>query len=106
MCRVEVLEHTDGHLQVRYEGNIIPHRHAPPRPGVLRAISGAFGPDARDGPHREASGQPSPQPTPARTAATPRQFALWKAVQHAKIQGLSLREIERQLGVSRNTVRQ
>ena len=36
---------------------------------------------------------------------TPRQLALWKAVQHARIQGLALREIARQLGISRNTVR-
>lgn len=35
----------------------------------------------------------------------PRQLALWKAVQHAKAQGLSLRAISRQLGVHRNTVR-
>lgn len=42
--QVEVLEHTDGRLQVRYEGNVIPHRHAPPRPGVLRAISGVLAP--------------------------------------------------------------
>ena len=36
---------------------------------------------------------------------TPRQLALWKAVQQARAQGLSLREISRQLGVHRNTVR-
>ena len=36
---------------------------------------------------------------------TPRQLALWKAVQQAQAQGLSLREISRQLGVHRNTVR-
>ena len=34
-----------------------------------------------------------------------RQLALWKAVQQAQAQGLSLREISRQLGVHRNTVR-
>ena len=42
---------------------------------------------------------------PERRELSPRQLALWKAVQQAKIQGLSLREIARQLGVSRNTVR-
>ena len=36
---------------------------------------------------------------------SPRQLALWRAVQQAKVQGISLREIARQLGVSRNTVR-
>ena len=42
---------------------------------------------------------------PTRRELTPRQLALWKAVQQAKVQGLSLREIARQLGVHRNTVR-
>ena len=36
---------------------------------------------------------------------TPRQFALRKAVQHAQPQGVSLRGIARELGLSRNTVR-
>ena len=35
----------------------------------------------------------------------PRQLALWRAVHHAKLQGLSLREIARELGIARNTVR-
>lgn len=39
-----MLEHTDGRLQVRYEGDIIPHRRAPPRPGVLRSASRALVP--------------------------------------------------------------
>ena len=42
---------------------------------------------------------------PTRRELTPRQLALWKAVQHARIQGLPLREIARQFGISRNTVR-
>ena len=42
--QVEVLEHTDGHLQIRYQGEIIPCRPAPPRPGVLRASHGAMAP--------------------------------------------------------------
>ena len=42
---------------------------------------------------------------PAERPLSPRQLALWKAVQGAKVQGISLREITRQLGVSRNTVR-
>ena len=42
---------------------------------------------------------------PSRRELTPRQLALWKAVQHARVQGLSLREIARQLGISRNSVR-
>ena len=42
--QVEVLEHTDGRLQIRYQGEIIPCRQAPPRPGVLRASHGALAP--------------------------------------------------------------
>ena len=41
---VEVLEHTDARLQVRYDGDIIPSKPAPPRPGVLRASHGALAP--------------------------------------------------------------
>ncbi len=36
---------------------------------------------------------------------SPRQLALWKTVQEARVQCISPREIARQLGVSRNTVR-
>ena len=129
--QVEVLEHTDGHLQARHEGEIIPSRPAPPRSGALRASHGALAPTPeisrivkRLGNHRVSQSQlrnlanlePDPvaqEPAvenhhcdpPARRELTPRQLALWKAVQQAKAQGLSLREISRQLGVHRNTVR-
>ena len=43
--------------------------------------------------------------TPPPRQATPRKQALWKAVHHAKLQGVSPRGIARQLGISRNTVR-
>ena len=42
---------------------------------------------------------------PRKPVPTPRQPALWKAVQHAKLQGTSLRGIARELGISRNRVR-
>ena len=42
--QVEVLEHTDGRLQVRHEGEIIPSRPAPSRSGALRASHGALAP--------------------------------------------------------------
>ena len=129
--QVEVLEHTDGRLQVRHEGEIIPSQSAPPRPGALRASHGALAPTPeigrivkRLGNHRISQPQfrelanlePAPvfddphvenhhcEP-PTRRELTPRQLALWKAVQQAKAQGLSLRAISRQLGVHRNTVR-
>ena len=41
---------------------------------------------------------------PAYRAATPRQQALWKAVQSAKVPVISLGGIARGLGISRNTV--
>ena len=126
---VEVLEHTDGRLQLRYQGEIIPCRQAPPRPGVLRASHGAMAPTPelnrivkRLGNHRlsqpqllelanleaEAVDEDPVQPAssiaetalPTRRELTPRQLALWKAVQHARIQGLA-----REFGVWRNTVR-
>ena len=42
---------------------------------------------------------------PASRERTRRQLAVWKAVQQAKAQGLSLRAISRQLGTHRNPVR-
>ena len=130
-AQVEVLEHTDGRLQVRHEGEIIPSRTALPRPGALRAARGALAPTPeisrivkRLDNHRigqpqfrelanlkadpvveEAAAENHHNEPPARRELTPRQLALWKAVQHAKAQGLSLRAISRQLGVHRNTVR-
>ena len=47
---------------------------------------------------------PTPYTPPPRQA-TPRKQALWKAVHHARQQGVSLRGIAKQLGISRNTVR-
>ena len=132
--QVEVLEHTDGRLQVRHEGEIIPSRPAPPRSGALRASHGALAPTPeiarivkRLGNHRLSQPQLrnlanlEPDPIvedddrvgntgseshgPEERPLSPRQLALWRAVQEAKVHGISLREIARQLGVSRNTVR-
>ncbi len=36
---------------------------------------------------------------------TPRQVALWEALQEAKVRGLSIRGIARELGIHRNTAR-
>ena len=132
--QVEVLEHPDGRLQVRHEGEIIPSQSAPPRPGALRASHGALAPTPeisrivkRLGNHRLSQPQlrnlanldPDPiaedddqvanseceTQVPEKRPLSPRQLALWRAVQEAKVQGISLREIARQLGISRNTVR-
>ncbi len=131
--QVEVLEMPDGSLRVQHQGETIPYREAPRSPGALRATSGALAPtseiggivsrlvkhrltqpqlrylaslevyaneDDQDANARPKTPEPPPQPVP-----TPRQLTLWKAVQHAKLQGLSLRAIARELGISRNTVR-
>ena len=129
--QVEVLEHTDGRLQVRHEGEIIPRQPAPARRGALRASHGALAPTPeigrivkRLGNHRvsqtqlrnlanlepdsiveEPAVESNHSEPPTRRELTPRQLALWKAVQQAKAQGLSLRAISRQLAVHRNTVR-
>ena len=128
---VEVPAHTDGRLQVRHEGEIIPNQPVPTRRGALRASHGALVPTPDIGRivkrlgNRRASRtqlwnlaklEPAPvveEPAvesnysepPTRRELTSRQLSLWKAVQQAKAQGLSLRAISRQLGVHRNTVR-
>ena len=132
-AKVEVLELPDGSLRVQHQGKTIPAREAPRSPGAIRATSGALAstPDLgrivnRLVKHRLT--QPQLQNLATLVAAsaddegdrlpdyvenhairkpepTPRQLALWKAVQHAKLQGVSLRGIARELGISRNTVR-
>ncbi len=129
--KVEVLERSDGQLMVQYGEAVIPHQEAPPKAGALRAAQGAQAPTpelaqvvrnlnqhslTRKQLQRLAAlGAPADQPaddeheptpyTPPPRQATPRKHALWKAVHHAKLQGVSLRGIARELGISRNTVR-
>ena len=43
-AKVEVLEQSGGQLMVRYDGEVILHQEAPPRPGALRASNGALAP--------------------------------------------------------------
>ena len=129
--KVEVLERSDGQLMVQHDGKVTAHQEAPPKAGALRAAQGAQAPTlelarvvrnlSQHGLTRTqvqrlaALGAPADQPvddengpssyTPPPRQATPRKQALWKAVQHAKLQGVPLRGIARQLGISRNTVR-
>lgn len=42
--QAEVLEHADGRLQIRHEGEIISSRSAPPRPGAMLASHGVLAP--------------------------------------------------------------
>ncbi len=117
-ARVEVIEQTDGRLQIACQGEIVPSQLAPPRPGLMR-LGGN-----RDGSHRTLQRQLSkvaqltaitpqrkkrkPRSTAAtlarRRKPTPRQIACWKAVQLAKSKGFSLRAIARELGIARVTV--
>ncbi len=129
----EVLEGLDGRLSVRHEGRIVAAQEAPPSPVFLRdgrrrsatppvAPSGANGlgepwaatlkyPDSRAEDDRDQGaipGRVSPARTPA--AAAPRkptflQAERWKAIQKARRKGMSLRAIERELGIHRATIK-
>ena len=129
-AQVEVVERPGGELSVLHQGETIRSREAPPRAGVLRAARSEL---ARNPDHeRIASGLGSggaPRRLPALPAAstavkvasngattrpetgskqlrapTPRQLARWKAIQQARLQGLSMRATARLLGISRDTV--
>ena len=128
-AQMEVHEGLDGQLLVQYRGRTIPTQEAPPRPGVLRASNGPlrYGPglDRRVngvGSHPKESlasldaieadsatlnggGRVRKPPASPRRKPTPRQRVQWKAVQQAKLRGLSSRAIARELGIHRNTVR-
>ena len=104
-------------------------KEAPPRPGILRASNGPlrYGPglDRRVngvGSHPKESlaslgvieagsatlhggGRVRKPPASPRRKPTPRQRVRWKAVQQAKLRGLSIRAIARELGIHRNTIR-
>ena len=110
---------------------MIPDQEAPPKAGALRAAQEALAPTPelaqvvrnlsqhsltiKQLQHLATLGTPADQPmddendptsyTPPPRETTPRKQILWKVVQHAKMQGVPLREIARQLGVSSNTVR-
>ena len=130
---VEVLEGLDGRLTVRHEGRIVASQEAPPPPVFLRnghgrsanspaPLSGANGlderwtatlkpPDSRAEDDKEqVDVTDSPVTVGKPKAASPRkptflQRERWKAIRKAKGKGMSLRAIERELGIHRTTVR-
>ncbi len=130
---VEVLEGLDGRLRVRHEGRIINAQEAPPSPAFLRnghgdsatppaSPAGANHSDQRwattlksldsrtaDEEHQAGiTGGASAALTPA--TVPPRkptflQKERWKAIQKAMRNGMSLRAIERELGIHRATIK-
>ena len=116
--KVEVIEQTDGRLQVSSEGRVIPSQLVPPRPGLMRVGSRA-GKSRRTlerqlekvaqlpaaVPVRNKRKQRSPDEPDPRLQLTPIHVARWKAVQLAKSKGLSQQAIARELGIARDTVR-
>ena len=130
---VEVLEGLDGRLRVRHEGRIINAQEAPPSPVFLRngqgdsanpilSPAGAYYSDQRWAATLKAldsrtadeedqagmTGGASAALTPA--TISPRkptflQKERWKAIQKARRKGMSLRAIERELGIHRATIK-
>ena len=130
---VEVLEGLDGQLSVRHEGRIIATQEAPPGPASLRNghLLSADPPVASIGvnhwderwtahllplissqePEADQAGVTDGEPAavPPLTVAPRKPTFLqkerWKAVQKARRKGMSLRAIERELGIHRSTIR-
>ena len=130
---VEVLEGLDGRLTVRHEGCIGASQEAPPSPVFLRNGQGrsapvpVLPPDANGlGEQWRASLKPlyssaedekdqvdvtdSAAAAGKPAAASPRkptflQKERWKAIQKARLKGMSLRAIERELGIHRATIK-
>ena len=130
---VLVLYGLDGRLSLQHAGRIIAAQEAPPSPGSLRnGIKPSSG-DASQSPDPKGLSQPretAPDPLTMVAAAnghgsviddadvvsmtvttSPRgstflQQARWDAVQKAKLEGMSIRKMARELGLHRDTVRQ
>ena len=130
---VEVLEGLDGRLSVRHEGRILAAQEAPPSPVLLRndhrrsasvpvPPSGVSGLSERwretlEPLHSRAEDENDPSMIiddvaaagkPAASSARKPTFlqkARWKAIQQAKRKGMSLRAIERELGMHRGTIK-
>ena len=130
---VEVLEGLDGRLTVRHEGYIAASQEAPPSPAFLRNGHGRSAPVPVLPPDASGLGEPwrsSLKPLDSRAederdqvyvtdsaatvgkpaAASQRkptflQKERWKAIQKARGKGMSLRAIERELGIHRATIK-
>ena len=131
---VEVLEGLDGRLSLHHEGRIIASQEAPPSPASLRNRNGTSStatiptpdpglsskhsvrdlellsakPDQEEDAH--AAAIDDPDVAGLQVVASPRkptflQQERWKAVQQAKLKGMSIRRMARELGIHRDTVR-
>ena len=109
---------------MQYQGQIIPTQEAPPRPGMLRAagvgpLEGSRTSHGINGTggqwdaclERLETGEVDRDMRPRKSKAQQhripgaRQKALWENVQQARLKGLSIRGIARELGIHRNTAR-
>ena len=129
---LEGLDGLDGQLSVRHEGRIIATQEAPPGPASLRnghepytvptvPSIGVNHWDERwtahlmplissQEPEADEAGVTDCEPAVPPLAVAPRkptflQKERWKAVQKARRKGMSLRAIERELGIHRSTIR-
>ena len=122
--QVEVQEDLEGRLLVQYQGQTIPTQEAPPRSGLLRAIAIAPVEDPGTGCSLNGAGgqwdaclarletgeldrdlRPRKSKAQQHRIPTAQQRTLWEDVQQARLRGLSLRAIARELGIHRNTAR-
>ena len=129
----EVLEGLDGQLRVRHEGRIINAQEAPPSPVFLRNGRGGSATPLLPAPQANYSDQRwaatlkpldsraadeehqagftcGASATPTSATVSPRkptflQKERWKAIQKARRKGMSLRAIERELGIHRGTIK-
>ena len=130
---VVVLEGLDGRLSLQHDGRIIAAQQAPPSPGTLRKAEGDLptapipNPDpgllstASANPlellNSEAGSEDEPSAEVGDATVTGMQVTTplrkptflqrerWKAVQQAKLKGMSIRGMARELGIHRDTVR-
>ncbi len=107
---VEVWERLDGALTVLYEDQEIAIQEAPPRASVLRRgrDENPYKDRARFMEQVEAclptASKPARKKVVEARRPTLRMEAYWEAIHEAKRRGLSLREVARELGISRSTV--
>jgi len=113
----EVQVRLDGSMVVYHQGQLIPAREAPPRPGILRQGNGNWTrltplpkwlTDSLTGEMADSESHVRNRRANSDVQGrrpTARQRARWKAVQAARRRGLGIRAIARELGISRNTIK-